>query len=73
MTEDETRDAAIRLVAMNKSVRALADTISDSAELAQEANEKGLAFACHMLRESLLAYCRAVNSYAEKVLKDDLD
>jgi hypothetical protein len=65
--------AAKRLLAMNATIRSLADTIADAATFAAEADEKGLAFACHMLRESLLTYAKAFNKYGTRVLKDDLD
>lgn len=71
---DKARQAAAKkLLVMNKTISALADTISDAAGFADEADEKGLALSCHMLRESLLAYAKAVNRYAARVLKRDLD
>lgn len=73
MNQREREAAAKRLMLMNTTIRSLADTIADAAGFATEANEKGLAFACHMLRESLLAYAKAVNRYGSRVLKDDLD
>lgn len=73
MTDEQKREAALRLLTLNKTVRALADTIQDAAYLSDEADQKGLAFACHMLRESLLSYCRAVNLYAREVLEDGVD
>lgn len=66
----DREEAAKRLLTMNETIRSLADTIADAAGFATEANEKGLAFSCHMLRESLLAYAKAVNRYASRVLKD---
>lgn len=73
VTPSDRAAAARRLLEMNKTIRSLADTISDAAEFAMSAEERGLAFACHMLRESLLAYASAVNKYGTKVLKGDLD
>lgn len=67
----DREEAAKKLLLMNQTIRSLADTISDAAGFAAEADEKGLAFSCHMLRESLLAYAKAVNQYAARVLKDD--
>lgn len=73
VNEKERHAAAKRLLLMNKTISALAETIADAAGFATEAGEKGLAFSCHMLRESLLAYAKAVNRYAARVLKDDID
>lgn len=73
VTEKERKAAAKKLLLMNQTISALADTIADAASYASEADEKGLALSCHMLRESLLSYAKAVNRYAARVLKKDLD
>ena len=73
MTEKDRKAAAKKLLVMNATISSLADTISDAAGFADAANEKGLSLSCHLLRESLLAYAKAVNRYAARVLKNDLD
>lgn len=73
VNQKDREAAAKKLLLMNATIRSLADTISDAAGFAAEADEKGLAFACYMLRESLLAYSKSVNRYAARVLKTDLD
>ena len=73
MNQKQREAAAKRLLVMNATIRSLADTIGDAASYASEADEKGLALSCHLLRESLLAYAKAVNKYAARVLKDAVD
>lgn len=73
VNQKDREAAAKKLVVMNQTIRSLADTIAEAATFADDADEKGLAFACHMLKESLLAYSKAVNRYAGRVLKSDLD
>lgn len=61
--------AALRLLEMNVMIRNLADSMEDAAAVAKESDASGVAFACQMLRESLLSYAKAVTDYARDVLE----
>lgn len=54
------------LVGSQEATRSMAEAAEGLAQIASSNGEKGLAFAAHMLRESLLAYDKAVTDYAKK-------
>lgn len=56
------------LLSMNRSIQDLAEAVLVSAKMAEAIGAGGVAFSCLMLRESLLAYCKAVNDFADSEL-----
>lgn len=68
MTEEQRLEAARRLLNSANTVRNLADSAEAAAEQSRELGEDDLAFAALMLRESLLAYGKAVTDWAAREL-----
>lgn len=62
------QEAAMRLLEMTATIRALAALVGDAADESHRAGASGVAFSCHMLRESLLAYNDAMRRYAAGIL-----
>ena len=73
MTEEQKREVALRLLGINKMVRDLADHAEIAAEQSQELGADDIAFAALMLRESLLAYGKAVTQWGRRELNIGLD
>jgi len=71
MTPDERADIVRRLLAMQHSLRSVADAAERQGELCDAAGAKGLAFAVYMLREAVAAYSVALNDWVTKFLADD--
>lgn len=71
MTDDDKIDVARRLMAMQGSLRSLTDSCEDQALLCEAAGAPGLAFAVHMLRESLAAYSVELNRWVTGLLAED--
>lgn len=59
-------EAIKMLLSLQHAIRDMADAAEQVAKVAQDSDEAGIAFAVLMLRESLLAYGKAVNDYVAK-------
>ena len=74
MTPSERKHFASRLIAMQQTLRTVFEACEAQAEVCQEAGANRLAFAVHMVRESLVGYSKELNVYVLRVLSDeDLD
>ena len=54
------------LIGMQNAVRDMAEAAEQVAQVAKDADESAIAFAAFMLRESLLAYGKAVAEYMKE-------
>ena len=70
MTPEDKADAIRRLLAVENSVRALADASQEVADAATEAGATGLAFSLFMVRESILVYGKEAAKWTRKLLSD---
>lgn len=70
MTPEDKADAIRRLLAVENSVRSLADASEATAEAARESGATGLAFALFMVRESVLIYGKEAAKWTKKTLSD---
>jgi hypothetical protein len=70
VTPAEKSDAIRRLLAVEKSVRALADASGEVADAAAQSGATGLAFSLHMVRESILVYGKEAAKWTRKLLGD---
>lgn len=70
MTPEEKAEAIRRLLAVENSVRTLADASDEVAIAAKEAGANGLAFSLYMVRESILVYGKEVAKWTKKLLSD---
>lgn len=59
-------EAMKMLISLQHAIRDMAGAAEQVAEIAQDTDASGVAFAVLMLRESLLAYGKAVNDYVAK-------
>ena len=63
MTPEERVTMAIRLFAMNETMRDLRATVDAAADVSKMAGATDLAFATYFLSDSIAAYMEAVNRY----------
>jgi hypothetical protein len=66
----EREDAIRLLLAVQNSVRALADASGEVADAAAQSGATGLAFSLHMMRESILVYGKEAAKWTRKLLSD---
>ena len=72
MTPSERRHFAGRLVAMQQTLRSVFEACDAQAAVCDEAGGKRLAFAVHMVRESLIVYSKELNTFVLRVMSDDI-
>jgi hypothetical protein len=65
VNDEQKLEALNRLLAVQKMLRSVADAATLAAEEAEEAEATGLSFAVLMVRESILAYSKELNRWAE--------
>ncbi len=65
MDSEERYDALARMLEMQHALRTVAEAAQAQARLAQETGADGLAFAIHMLRESVLVYSTELSKWVE--------
>lgn len=70
VTPEDKADAIRRLLAVENSVRTLADASEEVADAAKQAGANGLAFALLMVRESILIYGKEAAKWTRKLLSD---
>lgn len=73
MNQAEREALAVRLIAMNRAMRALREEIDIAAELAKAVGALDLAFATFHLSESISVYTVALNNFMVSELKEDDD
>ena len=73
MTPSERRHFAGRLVAMQQTLRAVFEACDAQAAVCDDAGAKRLAFAIHMVRESLIGYSKELNSFVLRVMSETAD
>jgi hypothetical protein len=71
MTPKERKYFASRLVAMQQTLRTVFEACEAQAAICEEAGANRLAFAVHMVRESLIGYSKELNVYVLRVMSDD--
>lgn len=72
MTPDERADIAMRLIAMQGTLKTLREAAADQAAVCREAGATGLAFAVFMLEEAILGYSKELNRFvAEYIAETD--
>lgn len=71
MTPDERADVAMRLIAMQGTLRTLMEAASTQAELCHEAGASGLAFSIFMLEEALRGYSKALGRWVADILDEN--
>lgn len=64
MKDDPT--VLLMLMRIHSAVRDMAEAAEQAAEVTEKSGASGIAFALHMLRESLLAYSTAVSDYFDR-------
>lgn len=76
MNADERNSVAARLIEQQKTLRNVFEACEAQAHMCDAVGAKRLAFACHMVRESLITYSKELNTFvmkyiAEESLEDD--
>ena len=70
MTPEERSDLAVRLFAVNRTMRELRESIDSAADLAKATGATGLAFATYHLSDSIGVYMEAMNRYVSGELRE---
>lgn len=73
MNEDHRVEVAKRLMRMQHTLATVFDACEAQAALCDAAGAKPLAFATHMVRESLMVYSRELSKFVGKYLSEDLE
>jgi hypothetical protein len=68
VNSDEKYDALGRMLEMQAALRKVADGAELQATLAKQTGADGLAFAIHMLRESVLVYSSELSKWVEEYI-----
>lgn len=71
MTPDERRDFANRLIAQQQMLRTVFEACESQAAICDYAGAKRLAFAIHMVRESLIVYSKELNTFVLRFLGEE--
>jgi hypothetical protein len=71
MTPEDRADVVRRLLAMQHSLRTVIEAAEVQATYCDAAGAKGLAFAVHMLKESLSVYSSELNRWVTAYIEDD--
>lgn len=76
MNQAERKDIAARLISQQKTLRDVFEACAAQAQACDSVGAKRLAFACYMVRESLITYSKELNTFvlkfmAEESLEDD--
>lgn len=71
MTPEDRQDIAVRLIAMQNTLRSVFEACEAQAALCNDAGAKRLAFATHMVRESLITYSKELNSFVLGVIHEN--
>ncbi len=71
MTPTERKHFATRLIAMQETLRTVFEACDAQASICQECGANRLAFAVHMVRESLIGYSKELNVYVLRVMSDE--
>lgn len=70
VTEDDRVEMAMRLMRMQKTLASVIDSLFVQAGLVNEAGAPGLAFAMHMVRESLSVYSKEMNRTVTRIINE---
>ena len=74
LTPEERQALGLRLMAMQRALRDVCDSVDVQAKLCVEAGEKGMAFASHMLRDAIAAYSLEMARCVKKFIAEhDVD
>lgn len=68
MNQYERNEIANRLIDQQKVLRGVFEACEAQAEMCDQAGAKRLAFACHMVRESLITYSKELNTFVLKFI-----
>jgi hypothetical protein len=71
MTPDERYAVLARMLEMQHSLRNVVEAAELQARLAKETGADGLAFAVHMLKESVLAYSRELSKWVTEYIGEE--
>jgi hypothetical protein len=71
MREDERYAALRRMLEMQHGLRTVAEAAEAQAQLATETGALGLAFAIHMLRESVLVYSKELSKWVTEYIGEE--
>jgi len=71
MTEKERAENVRRLIVMQGVLLSLTESLGETADVCRDADEPGLAFAIHMVKESVDAYRKQVKKFTLKMVGDD--
>jgi hypothetical protein len=71
VTSDDKYEALSRMLEMQHSLRKVAEAANSQARLAQDTGADGLAFAIHMLRESVLVYSTELSKWVEEYIGEE--
>ena len=71
MTSDDKYEVLARMLEMQHSLRKVAEAANLQAALAKDTGADGLAFAIHMLRESVLVYSSELSKWVEEYIGEE--
>jgi propanediol dehydratase small subunit len=71
MTSDERYETLGRMLEMQHSLRIVAEAAELQARLAKDTGADGLAFAIHMLRESVLVYSSELSKWVTEYIGEE--
>jgi hypothetical protein len=71
MTSSERNDIAERLITQQKVLRTVFESCEAQADMCDDVGAKRLAFAIHMVRESLIGYAKELNTFVLKFIADE--
>lgn len=71
MTPAERNDVANRLIEQQQILRGVFEACEAQAQMCDSVGAKRMAFACHMVRESLITYSKELNTFVLKFIAGD--
>jgi len=71
MTPEQRNKVASRLIEQQKVLRTVFEACETQAALCDAVGSKRMAFACLMVRESLISYSKELNTFVLKFIADE--